>query len=88
MVDPGAPMILSFFLRSPGDRTFPTTRKLAAAIRTARRSEEPVQLGDTVAGTFDHFFTWDEIETELADAGFTVVARVSGPDPHLVARAG
>ena len=52
-----------------------------------RRSDAPLELGDTVAGTFDHYFTWDEIEAELADGGFTVVETSSAPYPHLVCRA-
>ena len=87
LVNVDAPMIISFFLRSPDDRTFAATRYLASAIRKLRRSREPVELGDTVAGTFDHFFTWAEIEAELVDAGFAIVDTSSAPYPHLVCRA-
>ena len=87
LVDTNAPMIISFFLRSPDDRTFTASEKIATTIRKVRRSREPVELGDTVAGTFDHFFTWSEIETELTDGGFSVVATSDTPYPHLACRA-
>ncbi len=87
LVDAGAPMIISFFLRSPDDRTFTASRKIATTIRKVRRSHETVELGDTVAGTFDHHFTWGEIEAELADGGFIVLETSATPYPHLVCRA-
>lgn len=87
LVDTDAPMIISFFLRSPSDRIFTAAQRIATTIRKVRRSHEPVELGDTVAGTFDHFFTWDEIEAELRDGGFSVVDTSGTPYPHLVCRA-
>lgn len=86
-VDAGAPMIISFFLRAPTDRTFPATKTVASLIRKVRRSSEPIELGDTVAATFDHYFTWDEIEAELAEGGFIPAESSSAPYPHLVCRA-
>ena len=86
-VEPNAPMVVSFFLRSPGDRTFPTTVRVASAIRRIRRSREPIELGDTVAATFDHYFTWDEIGAELAEGGFTVIESSAFPSAHVVCRA-
>ncbi len=82
-----APMLISFFLRSPGDRTYPSAMKLARLIQRIRLSPEPVELGDTVAATFDHYFTWDEIEAELGEGGFSVVESSGTPYPHLMCRA-
>jgi hypothetical protein len=87
VVQRGAPMLLSFYLRSPDDRTFAIARRIAVALRSLRGSHEPVELGDTVAGTFDHHFTWAEIESELADGGFAVLERRSAPYPHVVCQA-
>lgn len=87
LVDRDAPMLLSFFLRSPDDRTFPTARMLASGIQRIRGSREPIELGDTMAGTFDHYFAWDEIESELASGGFAVLESSNSPYPHLVGRA-
>ena len=83
-LDDGAPMLISFFLRSPTDRRFQLTASLATLIRRLRRAPEPVELGDAVDATFDHYFTWDEIEAELADARFTVVSSSATPYPHIV----
>ncbi len=86
-VNSGAPMLLSFYLRSPDDRTYPIAMILATIIRRIRRSREPVELGDTVSATFDHYFTWDEIEAELVEGSFEVIDSSSSPYPHLVCRA-
>ncbi len=87
LIDAGAPMILSFFLRTPDDRTFPATVRVASAIRRIRGSCESIELGDTVAATFDHYFTWDEIISELAEGGFAVIESSNSPYPHVVCRA-
>jgi hypothetical protein len=87
LVDPNAPMILSFFLRSAEDRSFTATLGIARFVRALRRSREPIELGDTIEGTFDHYFTWDEIESELAEGGFSVVESSSAPYPHVMCRA-
>lgn len=86
-VDSGAPMLLSFFLRSPNDRTYPAALNVAKLIRRIRRSSEPIELGDTVAATFDHYFTWEEIEAELAEGGFEVIESSTSPYPHVTCRA-
>lgn len=87
LLEEEAPMILSFMLRGAEDRRFRLTVSLARAIHRLRRSDEPVELGDTVSGTFDHFFTWEEVESELALAGFAVVETSSAPYPHLLCKA-
>ena len=87
LVDHNAPMVLSFFLRMPEDRSFTATQRIALFVRALRRSREPIEPGDTIEGTFDHHFTWDEIESELTDGGFSVVESSSAPYPHVVCRA-
>lgn len=87
LVDPGAPLLLSFFLRSRSDRHFATVERIAVTIRQLRRSPDTVERGDTVAGTFDHYSTWDEIETEARAGGFEIVDSSSSPVPHVVCRA-
>ena len=86
-VESGAPMVLSFFLRSASDRTFVVARRIAVLLRMIRGRREPVELGDTVAATFDHHFTWDEIESELLEGGFVAIERSAAPYPHVVCRA-
>lgn len=87
LVDGGSPLLLSFFLRSPEERSFAAVRGIALFVRALRGSREPIELGDTVEGTFDHHFTWDEIESELTDGGFAVIESSSAPYPHVVCRA-
>lgn len=87
LVDEGAPMLLSFFLRAPEDRHFATVHRIADAVRGLRRSGNRPEVGDTVAGSFDHYATWDEITQELSMGGFEIVASSDAPYPHLVARA-
>jgi hypothetical protein len=87
LIDRDAPLLLSFFLRSAGDRSFPVTQRLALIVQGLRRSREPIELGDTVEGTFDHYFTWDEIESEVTSAGFEIIESSSAPYPHVVCRA-
>ena len=87
LVPKGAPLLISFFLRSGEGRQFTVARNVGAAIRRVRRVGEPVEMGDTVAGMFEHYFTWAEVEKELADAGFSVVSSSGAAFPHIVGRA-
>lgn len=83
----GAPLVVSFFIRSGHGRQFELSRSVATLVRRVRRVDEPVELGDTVAGTFDHYSTWGEIEGELGDAGFAVVEKSDAAFPHVIGRA-
>ncbi len=82
-----APVLLSFFERQASARRFHAIRAIAAAVRHLRLSREPVELGDTLAGSFDHHFTREELASELAEGGFEAVEFVSTPYAHAVARA-
>jgi hypothetical protein len=86
-VDAGAPLLLSFFTRADGARGLRWTYGIARALRRLRRCADAVEIGDTVDGTFDHHFTRDEIERELAAGGFELVAYSESPYGHAVARA-
>ncbi len=83
----GAPMLISFLTRPPDSRRFHVARSVATAVGRLRGDRRPIELGDTVDGSFDHYFTFDEMESELTDAGFTTVARVAQPYAHVVATA-
>ncbi len=87
LVHEGAPMLLSFFLRAADDRHFATVHRIATGVRSLRRSNDRPDLGDTVAGTFDHYATWHEITDELAAGGFEIITSSDAPYPHVVARA-
>ncbi len=82
-----APLVVSFFVRSSHGRQFELSRRVATTVRRMRFVDEPVELGDTVGPTFDHYSTWEEIEDELVEAGFTVVERFDATFPCIVGRA-
>lgn len=83
---PGAPLLLSFFVRPEGRRYLHAVATTANAVRRLRRSE-PVELGDALSPNYVHYFTQEEIAAELAAAGFRMVAFESEPYGHAVARA-
>jgi hypothetical protein len=80
----GAPILCSFFVRSPGARYYSVVAGTANLVRRVRRAER-VELGDTIGQNFVHRFTREEIESELAEGGFRVVAYASQPYGHAVA---
>ena len=61
--------------------------KIASVLRRVRRSNEPVEIGDTLDGTFDHYFTEEEIKAELEAAGFEMIHYAADPFGHAVGRA-
>jgi SAM-dependent methyltransferase len=72
---PGGPLLFSFQTR-PGapaaQRSFQWIRATARAVRAIRRSDAPLELGDTLPAYFAHKFTQPEIEAEAAAAGLAV----------------
>ena len=80
----GAPLLCSFFLRPPGARYFTAVAGTANLVRRVRRAER-AELGDAVGPNFVHSFTRPEIESELAAAGFRMVAFAPEPYGHAVA---
>lgn len=87
-VDAGAPLFFSFFTRGESSRRLRVTYQIARTLRRIRRSNDEVEIGDSLDGTFDHHFTRDEVEQELAAAGFELVVYSATPYGHAVARAG
>jgi hypothetical protein len=85
-LEPGAPMLLSFFVRSSGERDF---HRLAAAANLVRRlrGDEPVDVGDALRPNFVHFFTIAEIRDELREGGFSLDLFGAEPYGHALARA-
>jgi hypothetical protein len=79
----GAPIVCSFFVRPSGTRYFTTVAATANLIRRVRRAER-VELGDSIGLNFTHSFTRREIEQELAEAGFRIVAFAAEPYGHAV----
>jgi hypothetical protein len=82
----GAPILCSFFLRRPNARYFTIVAETANLLRRIRRAER-VERGDTIGHNFVHSFTRAEIEAELAEGGFRLVAFAAEPYGHAVALA-
>ena len=82
-LQPGAPILLSFWVRPAGARYFKFVRRIARPIR-ALRGLPPPELGDTVSETYVHWFDRREVEEELVAAGFDPVHYQSTPYGHAV----
>lgn len=87
LVQEDSPLLLSFFTRNPDSKRFRYIQRIASAIRTLRRSTIPVELGDTLDGTLDHYFTLEELAGELQAGGFKMVHYDEHPYGHAVALA-
>ncbi|VVM05718.1 2-polyprenyl-6-hydroxyphenyl methylase / 3-demethylubiquinone-9 3-methyltransferase [Methylacidimicrobium tartarophylax] len=83
----GAPLLLSFLIRSGPSRYFAWIYAVAHRLRTLRRSPYPVEYGDSLSMTFRHHFTEEEIQAELAESGFELLEYREFPHGHAVARA-
>ena len=83
----GAPLLLSFFTRAESARRFSYIQRLASGIRRMRGSHEAVEIGDTLDGSFDHYFTRAEVFAELDAADFRAVAFEEDRYGHAVATA-
>jgi SAM-dependent methyltransferase len=83
----GAPVLLSFFCRRERPRRHDWIYAVARRIRSLRGSRDPVEYGDTLAGTFDHWFTEAEIRAELAESAFELIDYRETPYGHAVGRA-
>lgn len=87
-VKPGGPILLSFFRRGGKSSQLHWTFTIARIIRRVCGNREPVELGDTLSGTFDHYFSKEEIQQELQDAGFQLEYYYEEPPyGHAVGRA-
>jgi hypothetical protein len=80
----GAPMLCSFFVRRPRDPYFAMVVATANVFRRLRRTEG-AELGDAIGHNFVHSFTRAEIESELAQGGFRMVAFAAAPYGNAVA---
>lgn len=82
----GAPIVLSFFTRRPGGRLTVASAALANVLRRVRGAER-AEPGDGLVPNFTHWFTREEIERELTEAGFELVHFSEQPYGHAVGRA-
>jgi len=85
-IDSGGNILLSFLIRDGETRSLRWTYEIARVIRKICRSQDKVELGDRLDGTFDHYFTKAEIKAELEEAGFEMVYYANAPYGHAVGR--
>lgn len=62
-------LALSCFQRTEEIRSMIWTHRIAQFLRKVRGAKDEVQLGDRLRGTFDHFFSEQELREELTEAG-------------------
>lgn len=72
VIQPGAPVMLSFPTRAEGARGLKVTWALATALRRLSR-REPIELGDNLHRFSIHHFTRAELESEIRDAGYELL---------------
>jgi hypothetical protein len=70
-IDPGAPVLVSYFRRQDDYREARLTRRLANGLRKVTR-RPGIELGDTLSPNLVHVFTDSEIIDEARAAGFDV----------------
>lgn len=79
-----APVLLSFFTRPGNSLRFRAVAAIGNVVRLLSRVER-VEPGDTLDPNFQHYFSREEIESELAAAGFTLVHFATKDYGHAVA---
>jgi hypothetical protein len=82
-----APILLSFFVRPRRDRLHRIVAAVARPLRWVLRREPP-ERGDVLDPFFQHYFTEEEIQAELAAAGFRMVHFSREGYGHAVGLAG
>jgi len=82
---PGSPVLLSFFTRDGNSRYDAVVYRMATFTRKiARGRHESLQLGDHLTWSYSHWFTREEIEAELCEAGIRLVHFGEVGDGHAV----
>jgi 2-polyprenyl-3-methyl-5-hydroxy-6-metoxy-1,4-benzoquinol methylase len=83
---PGAPILMSFFLRRDGGWRPRICVFLANCLRRVVGLKAAVETGDTMTNRFEHRFTAEEVSSELAAAGLRLIEFQPKPFPHAIAR--
>jgi hypothetical protein len=79
-----APLLLSFYARQTGERRFVTILAVGNALRWLLRRER-LDLGDDLAPNYVHYFTKEQITSELQEAGFELARYSTRGYGHAVA---
>ena len=68
-VDVGSPLLLSFYHRGQQLRSYRLTARVGALVRRLR-GQRPVEVGDSLAPNYVHYFMEEEVASELEEGGF------------------
>jgi hypothetical protein len=85
-LQPGSPLLMSFFARGEHDRALSLTRAVARVSSLLRPGREPVILGDNLMVGYFHHFDRSDIEAEMRAAGLELLHFSRHPFGHAVAR--
>lgn len=84
---PRAPLMLSVGRRAEGAQYYNWIYQIARAIRFLRGSADAIELGDDLLDCFTHRFVQSETQSELQEAGFTVLTSVETFEIYIVGEA-
>lgn len=84
-LEPGSPLLLSFYTRSGKERRFRYLAAIANVFRTMLVREK-VSVGDDLVPYYAHHFFRDQLDEELSEAGFSLVEYGDRSYGHAVAR--
>lgn len=82
-VEPGTPLLCSFYVRRPGEAAFVITAAVGNVFRRIL-GREPVELGDYLDPNFVHMFIESEVATEFAAGGFELRSFSPRPYGHAI----
>ena len=82
-LEPGSPLLVSFFTRPAGSTAMERMARRASVIRRLRRLE-PAEAGDFFVPNYVHYFVREEIAAELAAAGFRMAHFEEEPYGHAI----
>ena len=85
-LDGGSPILLSFYTRIGKSRYFPIVA-MVGNVPARILGRDRVEVGDCMIPDFAHFFTREEVESELAEGGFELLDFETAEYGHAVGRA-
>lgn len=85
LISLGSPVLLSFFTRDGTSHYDTVVYRMATLTRTVVRGrKEPLEIGDHLNWSYSHWFTREEIDVELREAGIRLVHFGEVGDGHAV----
>jgi hypothetical protein len=85
-LDKGSPILISFATRMGKSRYFPIVAKIGN-VPARILGRDRVEVGDCMIPNFAHFFTREEVESELREGGFDLIDFETAEYGHGIGRA-